>query len=1026
MARRELTLPGGDALDALPQGGALSMRQSELSRRRLGQLGALVPALQMFDSVTWTLSRSLHQNPVMLRDLVVMNVAAAALDLSLYAMARDKRFSDEAVIRWWFPQHVLRCMLLAISPMHFGEMLGLTPPTMTYVCPAVVAFRVLVPLPRIAHVVTLLAAATQPLAITLVPSALPPPWVLAGSIVTATVAAAFALLCGGVTYGLTATAARSQKLGAYRLLARIGEGEYGEVWRAKHHLLARPAAIKTILPAQLSSKASGALLAFEHEAQITASLSSPHTVTVYDYGVSDQGVVYYAMELLDGTDYESFVRENGPVPPPGVVRVGLEVCDSLAEAHARGLMHRDLKAVNLFRAHVGLREDFTVVLDFGLAALQGRSKAHSSRRGSSPHAFSTIAYLPPELLDGGPYDTRADLYQLGCVMYFLLTGRLFESRSSDAATREGLRGLHPSLRDACPFPLPRELEDIVQTCLARDPEDRFRNVEQLEDALHALAELYSLDDLPERGPLRSRAQVARAPAEDSAEPHAQQRLTTQRLSGGSPTRLSRRVLSVWSLEPSGELVNAARRRLGHVGQLAAGLIALLSPVWFFMQPSAVRERVWPELAVSMGCLLSLTLVLVLVATGKSFSVRTALRVGIGYFLLATYLLAAMNARMSELTGQELQRMGLPILTVIVLPVFVPLGLRRLVVPILLAGAAQPLAQLLFGSPDSVALVLRDSVSNAVTSTIAALVIAYLVTQQSARTFGSYTLSEKIGSGAMGEVWKARHESLARPAAIKLLPQDVVRGGSQKAFARFEREAQLTASLTSPHTVTLYDYGLSTEGELYYVMEYLRGRDLQRAVRADGPFTAEEAARTLVPICDSLAEAHARGLVHRDLKPENVFCAHVGRNPDFIKVLDFGLARRDQPADSLLSAQVMWLGTPAYMAPEAFISGASNAQSDLYSLGCILFYLLTGHPPYERPSAVALALAHTDASIPHVSDHTDQPVPAALDDIVTRCLAKDPSQRFQSALDLRAALRAFLDVDQPYVEPSFSQQAPATH
>ncbi len=1022
MGLRELTVPASGAPDVLPESGELSVRQCALARRRLRQLAFVLCIIQVVDSTVWVLTRSLYQNPLMMHDLVVMNIAAVALDLSLFAIAIDTRFSDRAVIHWFYLEHLLRCAILASSPMHFGDMLGLSPPTMTYVCPAIITFRILVPLPRSSQLVTLLAAATQPLATAFVPMHPVSSWALAGSVVTATVAASFALLGGRMTYGLT-TAASRQELGPYRLIDKIGQGEYGEVWRAKHRLLARAAAIKTIRATELSRDAGGTLLRFEREAQITASLSSPHTVTVYDYGMSEEGVVYYAMELLDGTDYESYVREQGPLPPERVLRVALEVCDSLAEAHSRGLVHRDLKPANLFRARIGLRDDFTVVLDFGLAALRSHMKGGRPSRGevaSSLRVAGTPAYLPPELLLGGPYDTRADIYQLGCVMHFMLTGRLlFESTSKQSTVREHLRRPVPSLRDKSPFAIPDELEIIVARCLEKDPERRYSDVQELEAALGNVARSLDVENVPDHRPVRARPvrpSEAKAPPKrpkvKAKKPSAHfARKLAPAAPSSLPTRLRRAYERKLALTP--ELVSAARGRLGQAGYLATGLTAVLTPLWLFLQPVVVRERILAEVVLSTGCLMSLHLCLLLAVSDKNLSSRGVLRVGIGYFVLTTFVLAFGATRMSELSGEDLPRMGLPILTVILLPIFVPLGLRKLIVPILLMGAAQPLAQVLFGSTDAVAQVLGDSISNALTSTLAAIVLGYLVTQQTEsaatrRVFGAYTLSKKIGQGAMGEVWEAKHDHLARPAAIKLLREGAPeKKDPERLLRRFEREAQLTASLTSPHTVTLYDYGVSNEEELYYVMELLRGRDLQRTVTEDGPFTPDEAIRVILPACESVEEAHTRGLVHRDLKPENIFCAHVGRQPDFIKVLDFGLARRELSSDLSLSSHVAWVGTPAYMAPETFLVGSTSAQSDLYSLGCILFFLLTGRPPYERNSVPALALAHAQAPIPHVSEHMDQPIPYALESIVLRCLEKDPAQRFESVLELRAALLGVL-------------------
>jgi hypothetical protein len=275
----------------------------------------------------------------------------------------------------------------------------------------------------------------------------------------------------------------------------------------------------------------------------------------------------------------------------------------------------------------------------------------------------------------------------------------------------------------------------------------------------------------------------------------------------------------------------------------------------------------------------------------------------------------------------------------------------------------------------------------------------------AREMGSYRLETKLGEGGMGEVWRARHRMLARPAAIKLIRPA---GASEAAVRRFEREAQAIARLRSPHTVELFDFGRAADGAFYYVMELLDGLDADALVRRFGPVPPERAVHLLRQVCHSLSEAHACGLVHRDVKPANVFLCHYGEECDFVKVLDFGIVRavRD-PADSTPgdTAENLVHGTPAFMAPEQAAGTALDGRADIYALGCVAYWLLTGQFVFTAGSPMGLILQHIQAEPKPPSSRIGRPIPAALDDLVLCCLAKDPAARPQSARELSGRLAA---------------------
>jgi serine/threonine-protein kinase len=274
----------------------------------------------------------------------------------------------------------------------------------------------------------------------------------------------------------------------------------------------------------------------------------------------------------------------------------------------------------------------------------------------------------------------------------------------------------------------------------------------------------------------------------------------------------------------------------------------------------------------------------------------------------------------------------------------------------------------------------------------------------ARELGQYRLRERIGGGGMGEVYLADHRLLRRPAAIKLIRPD--RAGDEANLARFEREVQATATLTHPNTIQIYDYGRADDGTFYYVMEYLPGITLENLVGDYGPLPAARAVHYLRQICGALGEAHAIGLVHRDLKPSNIMVCNRGRIADTVKLLDFGLViTTNVSLDDKLTQQGTIAGTPAFLSPEqAGGSDAVDARSDIYSLGAVAYFLVTGQPPFSGRSAMKVLAAHLYEQPEPITRHRPE-VPAKLADIVHRCLAKAPSDRFRTVEELEASLAA---------------------
>jgi len=281
--------------------------------------------------------------------------------------------------------------------------------------------------------------------------------------------------------------------------------------------------------------------------------------------------------------------------------------------------------------------------------------------------------------------------------------------------------------------------------------------------------------------------------------------------------------------------------------------------------------------------------------------------------------------------------------------------------------------------------------------------------------GPYRLVARLGHGAMGVVWEARHALLRRPTAVKLLAPGT---GGERALARFEREVQLTAGLTHPSTIAIYDYGRTGEGVFYYAMELLRGINLLQLVEFDGPLPPARVVHLLRQACGALTEAHAAGLIHRDIKPANLMICVYGGIPDFLKVLDFGLVKdvgaverlregaADGPGDASLSQDGSLLGTPLYMAPEGMSDPSQvDVRADLFALGAVGYFLLTGHSPFPGRTAIEVFRAERQGPPAPLSSAAPNPVPPSLDEVLGRCLAFRRDERPCSAEALDAMLEA---------------------
>ncbi|MEO8139471.1 MAG: serine/threonine-protein kinase [Gemmatimonadota bacterium] len=474
----------------------------------------------------------------------------------------------------------------------------------------------------------------------------------------------------------------------------------------------------------------------------------------------------------------------------------------------------------------------------------------------------------------------------------------------------------------------------------------------------------------------------------------------------------------------GDLLQQTCKRMFAVGGVAGGLwlftLLMNGVVARLMGAPAILAHIWPWPGLPIGLAgLALAVALATVARSLQHRPELLLNLGSGFLILNCFLVAVL----SQWSPPEVTpRISWLCVLILSYPAIVPMAPKRVLAVSLLAASTEPLAlgiTWLRGvefshSPIYLMWDFLPGYIAALIAVVPARVIRGLGQQvREARAFGSYRLEEVLGKGGMGEVYRASHQMLARPAAVKLIRPEVLGQSSpdnaRVILERFRREAQASASLRSPHSISLYDFGATQDGTFFLVMELLEGLDLQSLVERFGPQPAERTAHLLSQACQSLAEAHARGLIHRDIKPSNIFTCRMGLTVDFVKVLDFGLVKSqedDDPRDLLLTAPDATTGTPAFIAPEVAQGNLPiDHRVDIYALGCVAYWLLTGQLVFEARNAVQLMLQHISAEPVPPSRRIELEIPTAMDEVVLACLAKDPAHRPASAEELARRLMA---------------------
>lgn len=477
-----------------------------------------------------------------------------------------------------------------------------------------------------------------------------------------------------------------------------------------------------------------------------------------------------------------------------------------------------------------------------------------------------------------------------------------------------------------------------------------------------------------------------------------------------------------------DVLEAGVRRLAQVTLVCALSVAFVLAILLGVAQTdpVLRAHVVPHAVPWLCAALVLNGAMWLMARARRLQPQRVLYVSSMYLVCFALTLSALRHGPSW-SSHELLRSWSPLAVVLVMyGALIPARPSSILGACTLAALTDPLALYLGhtgperpGLPQALLLSLSPTAGVGLAYLSSRLLYGLTEHITRAREVGSYRLQKRLGIGGMGEVWQAKHQMLARPAAIKLIrPAMLSQHGPEEAkrlLKLFEREAQTTARLTSPHTIQLFDYGVTLDGTFYYVMELLEGFDLQTLVKRFGKQPAERVAYLMIQASESLHEAHEHQLVHRDLKPANIFTCRYGGNVDFAKVLDFGLVMDRRPTEEELQKPGL-IGTPAVMAPEMVRFNAPvDQRADIYALGCVAYWLLTAARVFEAENRADMLVMHAHQRPVPPSKRAGIAVPQALEDLVLSCLHKNPNQRPQSARELGDRMHA-LGVHETWTRP----------
>jgi len=476
------------------------------------------------------------------------------------------------------------------------------------------------------------------------------------------------------------------------------------------------------------------------------------------------------------------------------------------------------------------------------------------------------------------------------------------------------------------------------------------------------------------------------------------------------------LISGWALPPT--QLKQARERLARLEILFSVFwsISLVLVVILVPLDGRIPRTSFLAFAAFFGTSVLMTLGLYLVTRVKRISDTRALNLGLVYEVVLCFMISYVSIWRVYVDTGWLPSATWTGLIIVTYPLIIPSPPHRTLATGLAAAATAPLSVLILNLNGTIPFNVFDYVGITLDPLICVAIavfgsrVLHGMHQEVARAteLGSYRLQERLGSGGMGEVWLAEHRLLSRPAAIKMMRPQVVGGSNEDVTVlveRFKREAQATSMMHSEHTIDLFDFGITDEGllyyvmellegfdmELYYVMELLEGFDMEHLVEEWGPVRPERVIHLLRQVCHSLGEAHESGLIHRDVKPANLYVCHYGRDYDFVKVLDFGLVKGAEESridDQKLTAANVTGGTPAYMSPEQILGHRpADGRSDIYAMGCVAYWMLTGQLVFEGSTPMETMVHHTRTQPVPPSERSEIEIPSRLEEIILSCLEK---------------------------------------
>ncbi|MGE3805443.1 MAG: serine/threonine-protein kinase [Gemmataceae bacterium] len=753
------------------------------------------------------------------------------------------------------------------------------------------------------------------------------------------------------------------RLAFYRILRKVGEGATSLVFKAEDTRLKRFIALKVLKPELARDQLYRER--FHREARAAASVRDDHVEHIHHVG-QHRNLPFIELEFLEGETLQARLRRESKLELAEVLRLGREIAHGLSAAHARGLIHRDIKPANNWLEPSGLAK----VLDFGLA----RTIDPRDRYTETGHAVGTPLYMSPEQASGGEVDHRSDIYSLGCVIYEMASGRV-------PLQRQPLSVLLEALASEEPEPLrrhsnaPPALDQLVQRMLAKQPIDRPQSAQQVVESLAAIEREQAASAAGQQPAVRPRPPETPQPRPEFVRgnrPSFEQE-TLQLLRHRLKT-----VALVMLVCQTVSFVNAVTWHNNILLSLRLLMFAINVVAYMILagtRPFTLWQMRWWELGVfgpTVILLLTEAPLLIYRFAHAGDRASAVVSVSVTHSIWATFIMLY-----AMLVPNTWRRAAL---------ILLPAALA----PTLLCEVMLYYDEVLRRDLQSVPF-LRTPLH---WSTLAGLIGIYGVhiihslrqSEFQHRQLGEYVLLERIGAGPHGEVYRAEHRFLQRPCAVKLIQP----GGELDAdsLCTFEQHVLKAARLAHWNVVEVYDLGHRADGQFYYAMAEITGFNLADLVEQSGALPAGRAIYLLQQICDALDEAHRAGLVHGNLKPTNVLVTRSGNRLDVVKVADFGPLER---------------GDTTYHSPEQMKqAGSIDQRSDIYSLGAVAYFLLTGKPPFTAPTPLELMAAQLrDAPTPPSELCVD--VPADLEQVVLRCLEKDPRGRFETAAGLARAL-----------------------